>query len=118
MPKRKYTILAKVSDSKKNTIGVGVNEYRKTHPLQSHFANLAGEPKREYLHAEIQALIRCKDKIPFSIQVERYDSEGNPALAKPCNVCMCAIKAYGVKFIKYTTKNGVVTEKVSDEREA
>lgn len=115
MPKRKYNILSKVKDSKGNVIGVGVNKYKKTHPLQSHFAILAGEPKREYLHAEIQALIRCKDKIPFSIQVERYDNEGNPALAKPCKVCMQAIKAYGVKIIKYTTKDGMTTEEVDDE---
>jgi tRNA(Arg) A34 adenosine deaminase TadA len=107
MAKKKYLVLAKVKDYKRKVIGVGTNSYNKSHPLQSHFAKIAGEPHREYLHAEIQALIRCKDKIPYSISIERYDSEGNPALAKPCKVCTAALKAYGVKVIEYTTKEGI-----------
>lgn len=63
-------------------------------------------PDRIYLHAEIQSLLRCKDNLPHTIEVERYNAAGDMVLAAPCAICMQAIKAYGVKRIRYTTPEG------------
>lgn len=78
------------------------NSYTKTHPLQAHFAKLAGKPNATYLHAELAALLKCGKRKPFSIFVERYKKDGSSGLAKPCAICERAIKAWGVKRISYT----------------
>lgn len=87
-------------------MSVGTNSYRKTSTVQKHFAILAGLPHKEYLHSEILALQRCKDKTPYRITIERYTNDGEPALAAPCPVCRIAIKTYGVSVIEYTTPDG------------
>jgi len=107
---KRFTIIAKCYDRKNKVISVGLNSYNKSHPIQAHFAKLAGLPEKEYLHSEIQALVRCKDRIPHKLTVERYDSEGNPAIAKPCPICAKAIKAYGVKMVEYTVNGGWETQ--------
>lgn len=109
MSKKRYVIIAKCFDKKGNVLSVGTNNYKKTHPLMQHFGKIAGLPEKEYLHAEIQALLRVKDKAVYKLTVERYDSDGNPALAKPCPVCQEAIKAFGVKIVEYTDHNGFKT---------
>ena len=95
MAKKKYLITAVIRDRSNKIIAIANNNYTKTHPIQSHFAKLAGQPERKYLHAEILALIRCGDKKPYSITVR---SNG---LAKPypCPVCQKAIEAYGVRQV-------------------
>ena len=61
-------------------------------------------------HAEGLALVRCKDKVPYRLTVERYDNQGEQALAAPCPVCKEMIKAWGVKILEYTSPNGWVKE--------
>ena len=39
---------------------------------------------------------------PYKILIERYNSEGEPVLAKPCEICQLAIKEAGIKRIEYT----------------
>lgn len=112
--RKKYLILAKAFTHKGKLLATATNDYEKSHPVMKYFATKVGLPEKEYLHAEIHAILRCKDKIPFLISVERYNNDGNMALAKPCNVCREAIKAYGVQFVKYTTSSGWVTECVED----
>ena len=99
---KRYTIVAKCYDKKGKLLSTATNNYKKTHPLQQHFAKLAGEPYRDKLHAEILALIRAKDKKVHRITIERFDAEGKPALAAPCKTCTCAIEAFGVKYIQHT----------------
>jgi len=103
---RKYVITATCFDAKGRMISVANNNYSKSHPIQAHFARLAGEPYKINLHAEIAAILKCKDKNIHSILVQRFDSNGNPRLAKPCKVCETAIMAYGIKRIIYTTNQG------------
>lgn len=110
--KRRYIILAKCYDRKGRMLSVGTNSYKKSHTLMKHFAELAGEDPKIYLHSEVQALLRAKDKQVHRITVERYDASGNPALAKPCKVCQKAIQAYGVKFVEYTSEDGWIKEEV------
>jgi tRNA(Arg) A34 adenosine deaminase TadA len=100
-------------DKKGNIISRAENSYDKTHPLQKHFAMKVNEPHRIYLHAEMLALIRAKNKRISSIHIARQAANGKNALAKPCKICMAAIKAYGVKFISYTTNNGITQKELS-----
>jgi deoxycytidylate deaminase len=108
--KKRYCIIAKAFDKKGNLIAVGTNSYTKTHPLMLHFGKIAGLPEKTYVHAEVQALIRSRDKQVYRLLVERYESDGTPALAKPCKVCQEALKAYGVTIVEYTTEDGIVKE--------
>lgn len=106
--KKRYAITASAFDSKGRLICTKNNLYSKTHPLQKHFAELAGEPYKESLHAEIHCLISSKDTPVHRIVIMRYDSFGNLKLAAPCKTCRTAIESYGVKEVYYSTENGVV----------
>lgn len=109
--RKKYLILAKTYDKRGRILGVGTNSYSKTHTLQSYYAKKVGLDVKEYLHSEIQALIRTGDKQVYRLTVERYNADGSPALAKPCPICTEAIHAYGVSVVEYTTSDGWIKEK-------
>lgn len=100
--KKRFEIKATCFDKKGKIISVGYNSYSKTHPIQSHFARLAGLPEKTFLHAEVAALLKAKGKNIHKIKVERYDSKGNPVNAAPCPVCQLAIKNWGVSYVEYT----------------
>ena len=102
MSKRRFFILAKCYNKRGQLLSVGFNSYTKTHSIQKHFADLVGMPEKEYLHAEIAAIIRAKDKKIYRITTERYDAHGNPVPSAPCPVCLRAIKAYGIQIIEHT----------------
>jgi len=82
-------------------VSIGVNSYRKTHPRQAHYARIVGQPRKEFLHAEIAALVRAKTAVD-TLVVLRFDKEGNPALAKPCAICQLAIAAAGITNVVHT----------------
>lgn len=100
--KRRYQIKATTYDKKGRVISVGFNNYVKTHTFQAQCAYKAGEPYKQYLHAEISAIIKSKGKKIESIKIERYDYEGNPKDAAPCPVCQVAIKEAGIRWVNYT----------------
>lgn len=106
MSKARYVITATCFDAKGRVIATANNNYSKSHPIQAHFAKLAGEPYKICLHAEIQALLRTRDKPVDTLLVQRFDKSGNPRLAMPCKTCQTAIIAYGVKKVIYTTDGG------------
>ena len=110
MSRKRYHLLAKAYDKRKRVIAVGENSYSKTSTVMSYFADKVGLPKKIYLHAEVQSLLRCKDKAPYRLTIERYDNEGQQALAAPCPVCREMIKAWGVKVLEYTSPDGWVME--------
>lgn len=96
-------ITALIYDRRGRIISVGQNSYIKTHTLQAKHAKKVGQPEKQYLHAEVHAITRCKDlRKAHKIFVARYNKNGEPMLAKPCEVCMSAIKASGIKFIEHT----------------
>ena len=105
--KKRFRLRAYCYDSKGRLISTGENNYGKSHPLQAHFAKLVGQEERIYLHAEIHAILRAKDREIFSIKVERFDNQGKPVLSYPCPVCRAAIKAFGIKKIWFTTPDGI-----------
>jgi len=97
----KQKVTATVYDRRGRVLSIGQNSYSKTHPYQARLARQAGHPERQYLHAEISALIKCRGT-PYKIRVERRNTHGELQLAKPCAVCELAIKEAGVKFVEYS----------------
>lgn len=96
-----------ITDKKGNIISTGFNNETKTHPVQAEFAQRVGYPEKLYLHAEIHALVKCKDE-PHTIYVARLTKGNNIGLAKPCPVCELAIKESGAKVVYYTCDEGKV----------
>lgn len=99
--KRKYQVKATVYDKRGRVLAVGYNNYQKTHTRQAHYSKLAGQPEKVYLHAEIAALVKCRQQ-PYRIKIERYGVKGEPRMAKPCPACELAIIEAGVKYVEYT----------------
>lgn len=99
-------IRATIYNKRGRVISVGYNSYVKTHPLVKRLSEKVNINNKEYLHAEIAALIRCKSN-PYKMLVERKGRDGRYRLAKPCPICMLAIKLAKVKILEYTTDTGV-----------
>jgi len=97
----KQKITATVYDRRGRVLSIGINSYEKTHPRQAFLAKRVGMPERQYLHAEISALVKCRGK-PYKIQIERRNSQGQLQLAKPCPICELAIREAGIKFVEYS----------------
>lgn len=96
-------ITAIIYDKRGRVLSVGKNSYIKTHPLQAKYAHKVGLPEKQYLHAEIAAIVRCRDlQKAHRIEVLRVGRDGSLLLAKPCPVCQTAIKAAGIKNIEHT----------------
>jgi tRNA(Arg) A34 adenosine deaminase TadA len=99
----KHLIDAYIYDKQGRLLSHGQNHYNKSHPIQARFAKGAGQPDRIYLHAEIAALVRLKKgQIPYKIMISRCRKDGSSGLARPCAVCMAAIKHWGIQSIEYT----------------
>lgn len=102
--KLRPTLTARCYDKKGNLLSMATNSYTKTHPIQAYFASRVGHDAKIYLHAEIAAIIKAGDKPIYKIVISRFSPRTHKALnAKPCPVCAEAIKAYGIKFVSYTT---------------
>lgn len=110
MCRKKYVILAKTYDKRGRLLAVGLNDYNRSHPYMAYLSAKVGLPEKQYLHAEVLACLRSKEKKIHKLTVERYNADGSLALAKPCVVCQECIKAYGVKIIEYTSSEGWVKE--------
>lgn len=100
--KKRFEITATCYDKKGRIVSVGKNSYTRTHPMQAHFAKLANQEERQFLHAEVHALLKAGDKKVHKIKVERYTVAGEPVNAEPCSICKLAIKSWGVKYVEYT----------------
>lgn len=64
-------------------------------------------------HAEIAALRKAGDVSGAKMFVARTQKSGKTALAKPCDSCMDALKAAGIKTVYYTTEDGYEKERLS-----
>ena len=90
-------------DKKGKVLGRGVNSYTRTHPLQKHFAIVAALPEEKmFLHAELQAVLRSRDKEIHTIYVARVLKDDTISLAKPCKACEQMLKSFGVQKVVYT----------------
>ena len=96
-------ITAIIFDKKGRVLSIGKNSYIKTHPTQARYARAVGLPEKQFLHAEIAAIIKCKSlEKAHRILVTRINKKGKPALAKPCLVCEVAIREAGIKEVDWT----------------
>jgi len=96
-------ITAIIYDRRGKVLSIGKNSYVKTHPLQAKYALKAGLPEKQYLHAEISAIVKCRDLTKaHRIEVIRVGRDGSLLLAKPCPVCQSAIEASGIRHVQHT----------------
>jgi tRNA(Arg) A34 adenosine deaminase TadA len=101
--KKQQQVTAIIYDKRGRVLSVGQNSYIKSHPVQAQHAKRVGKEHNIYLHAEIAAIVKCQDlSRAHSIFISRYDSLGNPVLAKPCSICFSAISASSIKIIEHT----------------
>lgn len=102
-PKQRQSITAVIFDKRGRVLSIGQNSYIKTHPLQAKHADKVGLPEKQFLHAEIHAITRCRElSKAHRILITRYDRRGNPVLAKPCPICQSAIQAAGIEIVEHT----------------
>lgn len=102
--RQKQSVTAIIYDKRGRVLSIGKNSYVKTHPTQARYAQKAGLPDKQYLHAEIDAIIRCRDLASaHSIFVSRINKAGRTAMAKPCPVCQTALIEAGIDNVEWTT---------------
>lgn len=110
---RNYYVISATLDNRNNIITIAQNSYIKTHPIQHKFSLMIGNNNKNYLHAEIAALVKSHNQAK-SIIVIRVTRSGLIRMAKPCKICMLAIKEAKIKKIYYTDSYGnLICEKVN-----
>lgn len=111
--------VAKSSPSKKRVGAILLNKSKvvvtatnlesKSHPLQAKFAERVGLHEKIYLHAEIAALVKCREECD-TIVVARVNPQNKLRMAKPCPICSLALEESGVDKVHYTTDEGFLYE--------
>lgn len=103
MAKQQFEIKAIIRDKRGMVLSIGQNSYVKTHTYQARMATRAGKPHKIFLHAEIDAILKCNDiSKAHSIEVIRLGASGEPLSAKPCPICQSAIDETSIKKIIHT----------------
>ena len=100
-PLHKWRFACIITDRQGRIISQAFNSMTKTHPMQYKYACTHGNRQQIFLHAEIAALVRCR-AIPHTLYVARVDAHSRPAMARPCPICMEAIRKAGIKEIYFT----------------
>lgn len=101
--KQTQDITAIIYDKKGRILSIGKNSYVKTHPKQAMHAARVGRPEKVFLHAEMDAIIRCKDLTKaHRILVSRINRKGSYANAKPCPICQDALSDEGIEQVEWT----------------
>jgi deoxycytidylate deaminase len=113
--RKKYSVTATAFDSKRRPLSTCKNLYDKSHPLQKHFALLAGESSEKiYQHAEFRACIQAGTSRVNSLLIQRFNNDSSMANARPCKTCRVMLKAFGVEYVEYTTPTGIIKEYTKD----
>jgi len=102
----KYNVTAIIRNKKGYVLSVGKNSYRKSHPIMNKISKYKTIPKLQtFKHAEVDAIVKCRNiKDAYSIEVYNYTEHGNPAMSKPCQLCMSLINKTPILVIKYHDK--------------
>jgi|TARA_A100001201_G_scaffold22058_2_gene24730 tRNA(Arg) A34 adenosine deaminase TadA len=97
--------------NKNRVVVTATNIETKTHPIQARFAERVGLHEKIFLHAEIAALVKCREECD-TIVVARLGGHNHDELrmAKPCPVCALALKEAGIDKVHYTTNDGFLYE--------
>ena len=98
---QRYRMAAVITNKRNKILSIGWNSYSKSHPTQFLWAKNVN-PEKIWLHAEMSAIIRCKEGMPYAIYVARVNRKGEARLAKPCEICEMAIMDVGIKKVVYT----------------
>lgn len=100
----RYKVGCVITTKNNIVISTSCNSYNKTHPEQKRLAQKTSNPNRQYLHAEVAAIIKAKKSglKPYKIFISRILKDGSTAISKPCEVCELAIKLAGIKKIFHT----------------
>jgi deoxycytidylate deaminase len=101
----KCRICAICTDKRGNILSVGTNSYTKTHPTQKRYAEKVNLHLKEFVHAEIKALLALdRYTLPkaHALYICRVLKDGTASLAKPCMICSAAISDYNIKEVYYT----------------
>lgn len=93
--------------NRNKVVATATNIETKTHPIQARFAERVGLHEKIFLHAEIAALVKCREECD-TIVVARLGGHNHDELrmAKPCPVCALALKEAGIDKVHYTTNEG------------
>jgi len=103
MTKARFDLTAIIYDKRGKVLSIGKNSYVKTHPHQAMHAERVGLPDKQFLHAEIHAIVKCRNlEKAHKIVVMRFDKDGKEKPANPCPVCVSAIMSAGIKIIEHT----------------
>jgi deoxycytidylate deaminase len=100
--KNRHITIATVYNKKGHVLAKTTNSWTKTHPYQAQLAKEVGLDDKQYLHAEVRALLKARGKQVYKIKIERYGANGEPLNACPCPICAKAIKEHNIKVIEYT----------------
>jgi deoxycytidylate deaminase len=105
----KFELTAVVKDKRGRILSIGKNSYSKTHPIMYKIAKSNGilDPKKIYLHAEVDAILKCKcsDKA-YRLEVYRLNNKRNKHMkSKPCEICSEFIAQANIKEIVYYIDN-------------
>jgi len=95
--------------SKNKVVSTGTNLETKSHPIQAKFAERVGLKEKIFLHAEISALVKCREECD-TIVVARVNPQNKLRMARPCPICELALKEAGITKIHYTTNQGFLYE--------
>ena len=95
--------------NKNRVVTTATNLERKSHPLQAKFAERVGLKEKIFLHAEIAALVKCREECD-TIIVARVNSQNKLRNSRPCPICSLALKQAGVSKVHYSTNDGFLYE--------
>ena len=105
--KKRHSITAIIYDKRGRVLSIGQNSYTHSIRLQRKYARKVGLAEKKFNHGEILAIAKCRSlSRAHTIKVFRYNSQGLPVNAKPCLICMQAIKEANIKNIEFTTEGG------------
>ena len=106
---QRHHLTAIIRNRHGDILAIGKNSYIKTHPMMSKMAARMGvfDNKRPYIHAEIDAIVRCDDlSKAYSIEIYGHTRSGNWHInTKPCDICMTGIRCAGIKKVIYIDEN-------------
>lgn len=99
----KQNVTAIITDKRGRVLSIGKNSYTKSHTQMAIHGNAVGRPEKHFLHAEVAAIIRCRDlSKAYKIFISRILKDGEFGLAKPCPICERAIRLAGIKIVEHT----------------
>lgn len=101
--RKRYILTAVIYDKRGRILSVGKNSYVKTHTLMARAAAEVGLPDKQFIHAEFDAIMKCRDiSKAHRIFVTRTDEKGTYGNAQPCPVCESLIRKAGIKIVEHT----------------